>query len=186
MEATQTATVMESLNSPAAARPDAAQQAPPQATLHSLAREELKRHDNDTQKAADALVRRLHRNHPLLRAVIEHAIQTAVDTCVEHSMRGQRATILRSAEQGRTAAVAQGTFMARVLLDFPLANGRRLRDATREEVEEQAERYEHLADDMGRKARWLSAVAHLTPAGERVGKVISNERALELWNNVGE
>lgn len=158
-------------------------------SLSDLARAELQRAEGDTEKATTNLVVRLHRDRELLRLVIEDAISIAVSSCVEGTMRGKRAALIRtsteprSSEEGQAAATAHVHFLTTSLLDFPLANGLKLREATREQVEIQANRYELFANDTARKARWLFIVAQFTPAGKRVGDVISDERALELWRN---
>jgi len=52
---------------------------------------------------------------------------------------------------------------AQTLLDFPLPGGKRLRDATSQDLQEAAEFYAKQAADMSAKSAWLTRV------GERVG-----------------
>jgi hypothetical protein len=67
------------------------------------------------------------------------------------------------------------------LLDMPLAGGKKLRDAGRAEIMAQIERYEKQAGNMAHKARWLRLVLQSLPEGKLVGKVITEKRALELF-----
>ena len=48
---------------------------------------------------------------------------------------------------------------ARTLLDFPLPNGVKLRDAKKGDLEEAARFYREQAEDMAAKAQWLDAIA---------------------------
>lgn len=58
----------------------------------------------------------------------------------------------------------------RSLLDFPLPGGKRLRDATRQDLLEAADFYRKQAADMASKAAWLEKIS------ERVGKKTVGEK----------
>lgn len=149
-------------------------------TLCSLARETLLAHDGDTAAATDALTARLQSNKPLLRSILASVIADAVNVRVEMEMRANRKAIIATADR-RNNVVALATGIANSLLDFPLANGVKLRAATRDEVFEQAGRYGTQARDMTRKAKWLSAIADRVPEGKVVGDVITDADAKALW-----
>ena len=57
----------------------------------------------------------------------------------------------------RVAALAEGN--AAMLMDFPLPGGKRLGEATADEVRTAAEFYSKQAGNMAHKARWLSMIA---------------------------
>lgn len=159
--------------------------ATPQITIYDLARHVLRDHDNDTTKATDALTRRLLKDKALLRSVINRVVRDAVQVHVEAGMRSFRHAIVRGslydAQRMREGAEALARGVARSLLDFPLANGLKLGDATHEEVMEQAQRYASISADTGRKSRWLVLVGQSVPEGRRVRDVVSNGHAIELW-----
>lgn len=154
-------------------------------TLGALARESLDKASGDTTAATEALVARLLSSKALLRAVIANAVADAVSYRVEMSMRTRRRDIVAATTgPGRAGVVSLARGLTMALLDMPLANGVRLRDASRAQVVEQATRYERQAADMGRKARWLTIIAQSTPPDRKVGEVLTDARAAELWNEV--
>lgn len=164
--------------------------ATPQITIYDLARQALIDHKNDTTKATDALTRRLLKEKALLRSVINRVVHDAVEVHVENSMRASRHAILRGslydAQRMREGAEALARGVARSLLDFPLANGLKLGDATHEQVMEQAHRYASISADTGHKARWLVLIGESVPEGRRVREVVSDGRAMELWQEAAE
>lgn len=157
----------------------------PEVTLSSLAREHLAKNGNDTEKAVKTLMARLRKDAGLLRALIEAALRSAIQYQVEHSMRSKRAAIIRAAGAnpgpGRAGVIALAQGIAASYLDMPLANGRRLRDATRDEVTAQSDRYGAASRDMGHKSRFLRLIAQSVPGNRKVGEVITDARAAELW-----
>lgn len=155
-------------------------------TLGELAREALAGVDGDTEKATDILTKRLMKDRPLLRSVIHGAIRDAVSYRTELAMRENRRRILHAVSSpppapGRDSVISLAAGIRESLLDMPLAGGLRLRDATREQVSDQANRYAALAKDTGHKARWLSLIAQSVPDGKVVGDVMNDERAAELF-----
>lgn len=149
-------------------------------TIARLAREALSATDGNVRRATDALVERMAGDANLLREVIRAAVTDAVNLRVQAAHRHNRAAILRVTTGGRAGVEALAAGLTAAILDMPLARGVKLRDATREEVVEQAERYAAQASDMGHKARWLRLIAQAVPAGKRVGEVMTDERAAEL------
>lgn len=151
-------------------------------TLESLAREEMDRADGDYEKACIALCARLRRDAPLLKSIVAHIMERLVKSAFRHLDRQERERIVRSANMSsaeRMAVLAGG--MTAALLDFPLRKGIKLRDATREQVMDQAEFYGSAGADMLHKHRWLTTLAQALPADKCVGEVITEDRAVELW-----
>jgi hypothetical protein len=66
-------------------------------------------------------------------------------------------------------------------LDFQLASGVKLRDATRSQVEAQVQIYDLRSRDMRHKAKWLGLVAQSVPDGAIVGDIIDEAHANELF-----
>ena len=150
-------------------------------TLGMLAREALSKCAGDTERATHSLVDRLSNDADLLRTIIRDAVKDAVTMRVEGAMRGTRAAILKATTGNRGAVVALANGLSRALLDMPLANGLPLREATRAQLIEQADRYASTARDAGHKAKWLQAIAQSVPDGKKVGDVLDDERAAELF-----
>lgn len=79
------------------------------------------------------------------------------------------------AQQSRVVHLAAGT-----LAMFPLPGGKRLGEATREEIVAAADFYGRQASDMGAKARWLRLIGQSLPDGKRVSDVLTDKRLREL------
>lgn len=75
----------------------------------------------------------------------------------------------------RVVQLAAGT-----LLMFPLPGGKKLGDATRDEITTAASFYESQSGDMAQKARWLQLVAQSIPANKKAGEVLNEKRLREL------
>lgn len=80
----------------------------------------------------------------------------------------------------------QGAMQAELtrMMDTPIFGGKKLRDATVEEVRESARRYALLAEDTGRKARWQNAVADVAEKkkGKTIGSALTEKVLVELWD----
>lgn len=150
-------------------------------TLPGLARQALDLNDGNTELATDWLAEKVMKDPILLRIVINEAVRAASSTHIEEAMRHKRRSILRATTGSKGAVVALSTGWTAAILDMPLANGIRLRDATKAQVIDQAQRYAATAQDAGHKARWLSAIADAVPAGKRVGEVLSDEAAAKMY-----
>lgn len=70
------------------------------------------------------------------------------------------------------------------MMDTPLFGGKRMRDATVEEVRESARRYALLAEDTGRKARWQELVAEAAEKkrAKTIGTALTEKVLVELWD----
>ena len=157
-------------------------------SLYELARQELSEADNDVRVASDRLVESITSNENLLRATIRQVVEEAARTVTGSVMRSERFAIFhaatRSPQAGRAAVAALAGGIATSLLDFPLANGIRLRDATREQVEAQAGLYSASAADANRKAAWLRAVASKMGGAAKVADALKEEDVVALLNSV--
>lgn len=156
--------------------------------LSAMARECLAEHDGNTTKAISALVVLLLSDRALLRELVAPIVLAAVDTHVDRSTHYQRKNLIISVnrQSRRSDMVALAGGIAHSMLDFTLgtAAGIRLRDATREQVVGQAEEYTRQGNSMLRNARWLELIAQGVPADRKVGEVLTDARANELWEQV--
>jgi hypothetical protein len=155
-------------------------------TLYALAREALGDCDNDADKAEAKLFDRLSSEPALLRALARHAIRQCVGVNVTKVICDQRAAAFRSVgnlARQKTAAIALGKAMESTLLDMPLADGTRLRDATVVEIKETAERWENMSRTMAHRARFLHAIVKRLPPGKSCGSVLNEAVVLKLYES---
>jgi len=155
-------------------------------TLSSLAREYLAETAGDVQEAAGKLSNRILDDRQLRAALVEEAIESASREMVEHQMRTRRQSIWANAgtPAAKTGIVALAQGIANSLFDFPLAGGKRLRDATPEEALAQAQLYRAAAKDMSAKDRFLVAVAKRGKPGVRLGDTLTEDDVLAIHQKV--
>lgn len=148
-------------------------------TLATLARDALAARDGNIEKAIGYLVNRLKRDENLLQILVEGAIRDAIGMRVNSAHLNNRAAVIRAASRADVEALAIGHLYA--FMDFPLGDGTKLRNATREQVESQAERYAKISSDTGHKHRWLRLIAQSTPPDQLVGESLTEARISALW-----
>lgn len=153
-------------------------------SVATCARLALAESKGDPGKATEKLVARVRKDKALREAILDPLVEYACNQAVMREVRVNRGNVwvppsperlARMPDAERVRALANGT-----LLMFPLPGGKRLGEATREEVAEAARFYERQAGDMAHKARWLQLVAQSIPDGKTAGKVLSDERLRDL------
>lgn len=154
----------------------------PSISIRSLAREALRDSDGRTKEAIDLLTKRLAEDKRLMREVVADAIVLASTDLIEGAMRDTRASVTYSASQARAGVVALANGIKFSILDFPLAGGVKLRDASPTQLKEQIDRYDAIGRDVTHKARWLRMVAKAVGNNPRVGDALDDDRAQQLWN----
>lgn len=163
----------------AIAQPDAKK-----STIYGLLQEAMQRHDDDCAAAQDDVFSRLSRDTELLRGIIRDEMAALVAMRARSVLGNRRAAVISASQKAandKQGAMALVRGIAASLLDIPLANGRALRDATRDEIVEAAERYEKQSETMAHRARWLRLIAQSVPPGKTCGAIITDTRALELF-----
>lgn len=138
----------------------------------------------DPVKAVDRLEKRVRSNRALRDALTDPLIRDACYNAIRIVMRGERRAIWHSGsltpEQNGNRVVALAAGISASLFDFILPGGKRLRDATGEEIAGAADFYDKQARDMAHKARWLQLVGQSVPGGKKAGDVLTEERLGEL------
>lgn len=173
--------MLQTVTTPEPRKPSKSEEIP---TLYALARETLRAVDNDADQAEELLFERISSDAKLLRALVQHAVKTSVNVSVAVVLGNQRAAAFGSVaniERAKAGAKALAGVISSSLLDMPLADGTRLRDATAFEINETAERWEKVSNTMAHRARFLRAVAKAVPAGKRVGDVLTEAKASQLF-----
>lgn len=157
-------------------------------TIIDLAREFLDDHGGRTAPAIADLQALLANDEALRASVATEAVMIVAALKVQHEMRSDRAKVWGAANaraagsvpKAKVGVVALANGLAASLMNFPLAGGLRLGDATREDVLAQAAMYASASRDMGHKARWLEAVAARVAPGQKVREALTSEALSSL------
>lgn len=151
--------------------------------LLSVAKEHLEAADGNVRVATETLMYQIKRDKKLLAQLTDPLLATACYTVITSLCRQERRKIWTMPtytvnEQGkRVAALAEGNIMS-----WPLPGGKRLGEATREDIWFASDFYEKQGKDMLHKSRWLTLVGQSLPDNTIVKDVLSEERLLELKN----
>ncbi|WP_156453760.1 hypothetical protein [Methylobacterium sp. CCH5-D2] len=156
------------------------------------ARAALKTANGDVRTASVALEARVRRDRALRDALTDPLLATACYTAVAVQVRQARRSVWAAPAASRQEAAAApqrrapedarrvAQLAAGTLAMFPLPGGKRLGEATREEIAAAASFYEAQSADMADKARWLRLIAQSVPHAKKVGDVLNERRLREL------
>lgn len=154
-------------------------------SIHDFAREFLDEEGGLTGPAIERLKAAIRDSDELRTLIATDAIMAYAALHIQAQMRGDREAIWAGAARradpnapppkSKTSVSALANGIRGSLMNFPLAGGVRLRDATREQVEAQASLYDSASRDMGHKARWLAAIAARVDPGQRVGEALTED-----------
>ncbi|WP_091739826.1 hypothetical protein [Phenylobacterium immobile] len=170
--------------------PAAARKMKPEELVGAAVIAALEDANGDMNKAADMLQIAVDQSPTLRSALLEPWVAQACREAIRRHLQDVRREVwtgtkshtagaskpeVMAEQRARVVQLAAGT-----LLMFPLPGGRRLGEATREEVGAAAEFYSRQSADMGTKARWLRLIGQSLPDGKRVSDVLSDRRLEEL------
>ena len=110
-------------------------------TLYSIARECLDEVGGNVSKAVDRFVATLRERPHLMKELAAEIVLTVAKAATERAHQAARKAVV-DPRHGKRQAETLAKVINDALLDFPLAGGIKLRDATRLEVEDQARHYE--------------------------------------------
>lgn len=150
-------------------------------TLSDIARTHWESAEGDVKKARATAIAAVKANAPLSNEIVAEAVCRALDTFLEDKTRERRRTIISAAVDMRGGVIALANGLTASLLDFPLPGGLKLRDAKPDEVSPAIEYYEKMGADVTRKAKWLRLIVQSVPRDKKIGSVITDERAQELF-----
>lgn len=142
----------------------------------------------DVSKATQALMVVAERHKGLRAALLDPFLETACNQAVRRLQQDARAKLWgsRAIATATDDAEAMKRLAQRNLLDFPLPNGMRLADASKDDVGNAIQFYRKQANDMAWKARWLQLVAQSVPGGKKVGDALTEERLRELQTEAND
>lgn len=156
-------------------------------SIHALARQHLAAANGETRIAAATMREAIMSDRALLDAILDGLIKEACSSAASAAHIAERAKVIRIAtttpEQRKAQAEALGRVQAAMLLDFPLAGGKKLRDADREAVAATVTIYEKAATANSVRALWLRLIAQTLEPGVVVGQALTEERAVELYKS---
>lgn len=128
----------------------------------------------------------------ILRQRIKEVLPMLARVWLHEAMRRHRRRLMRapvaglgSDDAGSPETEIVDLLTRRSIGDFPLWNGTRLRDATREQIEQQIQTLSARRDGLTRNIRFLRRVADRLQSGERVADRIT-EQELVLMVEVEE
>lgn len=149
----------------------------------ALCRRALDEADGDVRQAVEIFSGWVAKDKMLRNSVVSAVFSLAGKSQISGHNRHDRATISKAADSGRASVEALATGMTRTLLDFPLIGGKKLRDANRDDLGAAIETYRKQADTNIHRAKWLTAIADMTPKQGVVSDVLDEDKALELWES---
>lgn len=149
------------------------------------ARAALAEANGDVREATKKLEASVRGNRRLRDELTDPLISNACYTAVTAQCRVERRKVWSPPAEKLVASRVTGAhrvvqLATGTLLMFPLPGGKKLGEATREEIAEAAQFYETQATDMGVKARWLRLVAQSVPGNKTAADVLSDKRLREL------
>ena len=156
-------------------------------TVISLERLALDEAGGDAPRAVEILTDRILANPEIVQAHLPDWARAWAHAKVHGLIASKRQAILRVA--GRSDGFANALVgamsneLAR-LMDTPIFGGKRMAEATPEEVRESATRYQALADNNARMARWQRLVADEAAAkkGSTIGETLTEATLARLWS----
>ena len=144
-------------------------------TIDAIARDCLLDAGGDWQEAAKSMEKTINTDAELKAALLEPMLAKVIWAAIRQAARETRATFW--VHGSGTDNVTGITEMAnRTLLDFPLPGGKRLGDATAEDVEKARGFYHAQAAGNARAARFLAAVKVAMGDSEKVSDALTHDR----------
>jgi len=144
-------------------------------TMAGLARECLVAANHSQNAAMDLMADKILRDAELMDRFARPLIRKACSEVIGRTMTIVRTSVMmpQPESDGRGAVIALAAGNRATLYDFPLPGGKRLGEATGEEVTAAARFYDAQATDMTVKAKWLSLIAKKVKKAETVSKALS-------------
>lgn len=146
----------------------------------------------DTREATRMLEEAVRQSRKLRDLLTEPLIGNACYDAVRGQVRADRRASWNAPAPTATVTPAKVDTSSRVvhlatgtLLMFPLPGGKRLGEATREEIGTAAAFYEGQSNDMAHKARWLRLVGQHLKGEKKVSDVLTDARLRELQQEAG-
>lgn len=164
----------------------------PTTKFNELVRSALDQNDNDIHGAARTLLEWSNIDPSVSEMIWNELVPRLLLQCCRDEIRDQRTRIAESyvkerftkdhstppqeETSKRLSAGRKAMFM-----NWPLPDGRRLKDVRGEELNEVISMYDRQAKEMSRRARWLRLIAQRVQ-GQTVGEAMEEQDLQELWS----
>jgi hypothetical protein len=163
----------------------AAKKTEPRDLVADAARRALEDAKGDVRNATAMMQEAVRLSRQLRDMLTEPLIANACYDAVRAQCHKERRKVWQPPVEQLRKSKVEGAFRvvqlaAGTLLMFPLPGGKKLGEATREEISAATSFYDSQAGDMAHKARWLRLVAQSVPDGKTVGEVMTDARLREL------
>lgn len=159
------------MNAPVKSKPD----------LAALARASLVASEGSTDTAIDILAEQIATNKALQKSIAAEALDDAIRYNILIAHHYQRRVLHNAMVNGRESVRSLATGLTRTILDFPLLDGTKLRDASLDDLDRAIHRYRTQAENMNRTANWLVLIRNITPEQGMVGDVLDDATAQRLF-----
>ena len=155
----------------------------PHEKISVIARKALASSEGDLSKATEKMEKAVRANPTLFNELMWPLVHDACYDKLRSLVRTDREKIWTAPNYTQGGNGRRLHALASTLLDFPLPNGKRMRDASKADLVEAATFYGTQAKDMSHKARWLDAIAARV-GRKKVGDVLSAEQLAKLQEEV--
>lgn len=149
-------------------------------SLSAMARVALEACGNSVPRAVEMLTADLMADPVMLQKSLTEIVSTAAAQLVSRDIHQQRRAIQTGATRpnisGKVVTDSMAESTLRSYMDWPLASGIRLRNATRDLVEKQRDIHSGIARDNNCHARWFAAIALAMPDRGTVGEVLTEDQ----------
>lgn len=164
-------------------------------TLTGLAAQILEQAGGDRSRATQLMVDRLRDDPEVGQTIIDRALKIAAAQAIAHVLAYRRTRILTQSPHERSLVTQKASdravaFASARLAEFPLPSGKRLGDATRDDLQIAVTTFQRGIATLGRRANWLLLIAQKMPPLKTVGEVFSEQdlerTALEAFGQTPE
>ncbi len=157
---------------------------PEEVSLERLALDEAA---GDPPRAVEILTERILAEPDIVQAHLRDWARAWAHAKIHYLLAARRKAILRAVGNGETFANGLATAMSNEfsrLMDMPIFGGKRLGDATPDEVRESAVRYQAIANNNATEAQWHRKVADAAEAkgAGLIGELLTEEELSGLRN----
>ncbi len=152
-----------------------------EASGQALAREALESVDGIVPDAVDALYQRLINDKTLLAVFLPAMVRAWCASMVGTATSLKRASSWKPQAPQHNAARLNAAIRT-TLMSFPLPKGKRLGDASKDDLQDAIGHYSRISDDAAWKGRWLSKIATAIGNAHRVEDVMTEDQLQSLQN----
>ena len=163
----------------------AQKKAEPKDPVADAAKSALEAANGDVKAATAVLEKQVRGDRALRDTLTDPLISNACYDAIRRQCHVERRQVWAPPAEKLVATGVTGAhrvvkLAAGNLLTFPLPGGKKLGEATRDDVAEAASFYKSQSEDMGHKARWLQLIGQSIPADKTVADVLTDKRLREL------